>query len=111
MIRCLWDGTVWNGQAWVPDRGQRFRQAGPYVVSDLPAYKSPLGTGVVEGRTARREEMKRHNCREVDPTEFNAVYRNPKFAKKYGLELGGDPLPRAKRMNPIIGPKSLGGDE
>jgi hypothetical protein len=24
----------------------------------------------VEGRTARREEMKRHNVREVDPSEF-----------------------------------------
>lgn len=104
---------LWRGGEWVDvrDLGPRQPSRTPYVWSDLPAYKSPLGTGVVEGRTARREEMKRHNCREVDPTEFNAVYRNPKFAKKYGLELGGDPLPRAKRMNPIIGPKSLGGDE
>ena len=104
---------IWRGGEWVDVRGFGPPQLArtPYIWSDLPAYKSPLGTGVVDGRTARREELKRHNCREVEPSEFNAVYRNPKFAKKYGLELGGDPLPRAKRMNPIIGPKSLGGDE
>lgn len=39
------------------------------VMTDLPAYKSPLGTGVIEGRYARREDMKRGDCREVDPSE------------------------------------------
>ena len=39
------------------------------VIGDLPAYKSPLGTGVIEGRSARREDMKRGDCREVDPSE------------------------------------------
>lgn len=103
---------IWHDWEWVPaDRFVRSAPAGPYVVSDLPAYKSPLGTGVIDGRAARREDMKRSNTREVDPSEFRPVYRNPRFAKKYGLELGGDPLPAARRMNPIIGPKSLGGDE
>lgn len=83
----------------------------PSIWSDLRPYKSPLGTGVVDGRTARREDLKRGGCREVDPGEFNAVYRNPAFAAKRGLELGGDPLPRAQRMNTVIGPRSLGGDE
>lgn len=45
----------------------------PYVVSDIPAYVSPLGDGVIEGRYARREHMKRTNTREVDPSEFKAT--------------------------------------
>lgn len=50
----------------VPDRVI----AAPMIVSDLPAYRSPLGTGVIEGRAARREELKRNHCREVDPSEW-----------------------------------------
>lgn len=45
------------------------RAEGPYIMGDLPAYKSPLGTGVIEGRAARREDLKRGGCREVDPSE------------------------------------------
>ena len=60
---------VWSGDAWV-EAAPRVRAVAPMIQSDLPAYKSPLGTGWVEGRTARREEMKRHNVREVDPSEF-----------------------------------------
>lgn len=55
---------------------------------DLPAYKSPLGDGVIEGRAARKEHLKRNNCREVDPSEFRPVYRNERFARKHGLPFG-----------------------
>lgn len=101
---------LWRGGEWVDvrDLGPRPPSRTPHIWSDLPAYKSPLGTGVIEGRAARREEMKRSNCREVDPGEFNAVYRNPAFAKKHGLELGGDPLPKPKRMPTTIGPSVPG---
>lgn len=51
----------------------------PLIVSDLPAYMSPLGTGVIDGRAARREDMKRGNCREVDPQEWTP---NEKFREK-----------------------------
>ncbi|QND42967.1 hypothetical protein HB770_20900 [Rhizobium leguminosarum bv. viciae] len=34
---------------------------------------SPLGDGVIDGRYARREHMKRTNTREVDPSEFKAT--------------------------------------
>jgi hypothetical protein len=66
------------------------RHAGPYVQSDIPAYKSPLGNGVIDGRSARREELKRNNCREVDPSEWRPTYRNPNFAQKRGLSLSRD---------------------
>ena len=42
----------------------------PMVVSDIPAYRSPLGDGMIEGRAARREHFKRTNTREVDPSEW-----------------------------------------
>ena len=61
----------WNGAEIVEITGEEPRAAsGPYVQGDLPAYRTPLGTGWINGRTARREEMKRHNVREVDPSEF-----------------------------------------
>lgn len=46
------------------------RIVAPRVISDTPAYKSPLGTGWIDGRRARREDLKRNNCREVEPSEF-----------------------------------------
>lgn len=56
----------------------------PAVLPDLPAYMSPLGTGLIDGRAARREDLKRNNCREVDPTEYRPTYINEKFARKHG---------------------------
>lgn len=52
------------------------------IWSDLAAYKSPLGTGWVDGRAARREEMKRHNCRPVDPSEWKPTYTNQRYVEK-----------------------------
>lgn len=49
----------------------RPRPAGPYIQGDLPGYMSPLGEKGhwVEGRRARREDMARHDVREVEPSE------------------------------------------
>lgn len=60
------------------------------IIRDLPAYKSPLGDGVIDGRAARREHFKRTGTREVDPSEFRAEYRNPAFALKRGLPVTQD---------------------
>ena len=51
------------------EAGASVRVSGPYIQPDLPAYRSPLGTGEIDGRYARREDMKRGGCREVDPSE------------------------------------------
>lgn len=53
----------------VPTDLPRPKRLTPYIQSDLPAYQSPLGNWMVDGRTARREEMARHQVREVDPSE------------------------------------------
>jgi hypothetical protein len=64
----------------------------PAIQSDYPMYLSPLGDGPIEGRAAKREHHKRTNTRAIDPSEQKPVYRNPEFARKRGLKLGGDPL-------------------
>lgn len=101
---------LWRGGEWVDvrDLGPRPPSRTPHIWSDLPAYKSPLGTGVIEGRAARREEMKRSNCREVAPDEWKGGYRNAAFCRKHGLEQTGDPLPKPQRMPTTIGPSVPG---
>lgn len=41
----------------------------PSIWADIAPYRSPLGTGEITSRSQRREDMKRGNCREVDPSE------------------------------------------
>lgn len=66
---------VWRDGAWRDSDGNKMETSGdgicaPRIISDLPAYMSPLGTGLIDGRRARREDLKRHNCREVAPDEI-----------------------------------------
>lgn len=56
----------------------------PAVRSDLPAYVSPVTRQVIEGRAARREDLARTGCREVDPSEYRPQYQNRRFAMKHG---------------------------
>jgi hypothetical protein len=84
MPRYRWNpesGTVEEVTAFGADHAPQLFQ----IIRDLPAYKSPLGDGWVDGRAARREHLKRTGCREVEPGEFRATYRNPAFAAKRGL--------------------------
>lgn len=74
----------------------------PYVRGDLPSYKSPVTGQIIEGRAARREDLARTGCREVDPSEFKPVYRNYEFCQKYRKPyMGGDvppPMTREEKM-------------
>ena len=70
--------------------GPRAAPDAPGIMSDLPAYKSPLGDGWIDGRAARREHFKRTNTREVDPSEWRGGYRNPKFANPRNLPMRRD---------------------
>lgn len=78
----------WNAEtAALIEVVEEARAPSVMIVRDLPAYKSPLGDGWIEGRAARREHFKRTNTREVDPGEWRGGYRNPHFANKRGLKL------------------------
>ena len=66
----------------------------PYIRGDLPPYRSPVTGKLIEGRAARREDLARSGCREVDPSEYKPVYRNYEFCQKRGLPfMGGDVPP------------------
>lgn len=59
----------------------------PRVWSDIEDYVSPTGDHAVIGsRSAQREDLKRHDCVLVPPREKPRTMKNPRFAKKYGLE-------------------------
>ena len=70
----------------------------PHVRPDLPAYRSPVTGQIIEGRAARREDLAKSGCREVDPSEFKPIYRNYEFCQKRRLPyMGGDvPPPMSK---------------
>jgi len=83
MPRYRWDAEA----AALVEVGEETRAASLQIIRDLPAYKSPMGDGWIDGRAARREHFKRTNTREVDPSEWKGGYRNPTFANKRGLKL------------------------
>jgi hypothetical protein len=58
----------------------------PFVMRDTPAYASPIDGRIIEGRVARREDLKRNGCIEVEPGMFpNAPqgFRDEKLARKF----------------------------
>jgi hypothetical protein len=42
------------------------------VMGDLPAYESPIDGRVIDGRAARREDLKRNQCRPYEAGELQA---------------------------------------
>jgi len=62
--------------------------ATPRVFSDLPGYQSPIDGKWVDGRRARRYDLEANNCVDANelPKVTNGKLKNPRFAKKHGLE-------------------------
>ena len=65
----------------------------PYIRGDLPAYISPITGKPVEGRAARKEDLIRSGCREVDPSEHKPIYRNYEFCQRNRLPYMGADVP------------------
>ncbi|HXF89586.1 MAG TPA: hypothetical protein VNK48_14620 [Xanthobacteraceae bacterium] len=59
----------------------------PYVLSDIPEYRSPIDGRLIASRSHRREDLRRNGCIEVDPPKRPRGFKNPRFAKKFGLPL------------------------
>lgn len=58
----------------------------PMVMPDTPAYVSPVTGREVDGRVARKEDLKRSGCREIDPSEFKPTYRHEHLRKRYSKQ-------------------------
>ena len=66
----------------------------PYVRGDLKPYRSPVTGKMVEGRSARREDLARSGCREVDPSEKpRAGYVNYEFCQRRRLPYRNGDVP------------------
>lgn len=63
----------------------------PYVISDIPEYRSPIDGRPITSRSERRDDLKRNNCVEYEPslspTKGKREFRNAEFCKKRGLEV------------------------
>lgn len=57
-----------NGEV-VDDYDPNGTPCAPMVIADTPGVKSPVDGTWLEGKHARREHMKKHSLREVEPSE------------------------------------------
>ena len=95
---------TWHDGAWRDSEGQPMELAGddvcaPMVQSDTPAYFSVASGKMIDGRRARRDDLARTGCREVDPSEGPKFCRTKKWAERLGMEWnpdGGKPKHWAK---------------
>jgi hypothetical protein len=62
----------------------------PRIQGDIAEYLSPVTGLPVGSRSARREDLLRHGCIEVDPPKRRRGYRNPRFAHRRGLPVDAD---------------------
>jgi hypothetical protein len=81
----------WRDGAWRDSDGNKMEAHGdgvcaPAVQSDTPEYYSIASGKMVDGRRARRDDLARTGCREVDPSEGPKTVRSKALAKKLGLE-------------------------
>lgn len=83
---------VWRqGQFVNKETGEPMETSGdgvctPMIQSDYPAYYSHASCKMIEGRRARRDDLARTGCREVDPSEGPKTVKSEKLAKRLGLE-------------------------
>lgn len=87
---------VWKDGGFVDKRSgeamalpQRGRIVTPFVLSDIPEYRSPIDGKLITSRSQRREDLKANNCidaREL-PSPTGGKFRNKRFCEKYGLPL------------------------
>ena len=85
------DGKFVNKETGVEMHVPAGPVAAPQVVSDTPAYASPITGQIIEGRAARREDLKKHDCIEAGdmPRLNGGMAKSEKYAAKHGLRWQG----------------------
>ncbi|MER9533037.1 hypothetical protein NKI89_24970 [Mesorhizobium sp. M0309] len=61
----------------------------PHVISDILEYRSPVDGALIGSRSQRRDDLKKHNCVEYEPSlsPTKGKFRNAEFCKKRGLKV------------------------
>jgi hypothetical protein len=75
----------------------------PQILSDLPAYYSIASNKWVDGRAARRDDLARTGCREVDPSEGPKYCQTKKWADRLRMDhQPWKPEPRITTIGPEV---------
>jgi hypothetical protein len=85
-----------------PSAGNIFGR-GPYIQSDIRAYRSMATGQVVDGRRAQREDLKASGCRLADSSEAPKHCHTAKWARR--LKLPHEPPPKPQARVTRIGPE------
>lgn len=58
----------------------------PTIISDIPEYHSPIDGRLITSRSARRDDLKRNNCVEYEPSlsPTKGKFRKEKYARLVG---------------------------
>ena len=61
----------------------------PSVMSDIPGYLSPIDGRPIGSRSERRDDLKRNNCVEYEPSlsPTKGKFRNKQFCEKRGIQI------------------------
>ncbi|MCP2134592.1 hypothetical protein J2S28_001644 [Rhizobium sp. SLBN-94] len=61
----------------------------PMIISDIPEYASPIDGRMITTRSERRDDLKRNNCVEYEPSmsPTKGKIKNKEFAAKRGLQV------------------------
>lgn len=90
------------GPYWLNTKtGEIDRPKASYVRGDLPGYISPATGKWIEGRAARRDDLARSGCVEVDPPKRKRGLVNERFAKKHGLAFDAEAAASRKKLKRI----------
>jgi hypothetical protein len=88
MDRFIWRDGHWHNKATgEPLKVPTGRLALPMVTPTMPEYQSPIDGRPITTRHARREDMKRNDCVEYEPSmsPTKGKLKNKAFCKKRGL--------------------------
>lgn len=92
MARYLWKDGQWvdrkTGEPMYKPYAGRVTM--PRVYGDIPEYRSPIDGKMITSRSHRREDLIRNDCVEMDPPRKPRPYKNPAFAKRWGVPLTED---------------------
>jgi hypothetical protein len=61
----------------------------PHVISDIPEYSSPIDGRMITTRSQRRDDLKRNNCVEYEPSlsPTKGKFKNAAWCKKRGIQV------------------------
>lgn len=79
----------------------------PMVMRDIPEYRSPIDGRMITSRSARREDLRRNGCVEVDPPKKPRGLKNREWAAKKGLSHMINEEIAGKRLAPVIKPEDI----